>query len=215
MCQHFPFVPASHRCSLYLKYSPRPSCLNSLLLAYQDLIQPILLATLSQSSDKLSPLDLEPLIHCFVSPSLLHPPWEGKQLHICTSDSYITWNKWVLNECSLGNPHVSWDLLGAENLDITGSHCEVHISSVSQEKLDCSIITKIPKAQWLKTNRISSHSWDMFNPARLGDQLIIVPRTREVRGSFLTPDSSVTTTERRELLNVWKGLSRRFSKDIF
>lgn len=88
-------------------------------------------------------------------------------------------------------------------------------SSVCQEKLNCSIITNIPKTQGLNTNRISSQSWDMFNSAQRGDLLIIVPGTQEVRGSFLTPDSSVTTTEWRELFNIWKGLARGFSENPF
>lgn len=88
-------------------------------------------------------------------------------------------------------------------------------SSVCQEKLNCSIITSTPKAQWLNPNRISSHSWDMFNSAQVRDLLIIVPGTQEVRGSFLTPDSSVTPTEGRELFHIWKGLARGFLRTPF
>lgn len=214
-CQDFPCVPASYHGSLHLKCPPLASCLNSLSLAYQDLTQPILFASLVIVQEQPEPSwpEVTNSLLCFTlfaahalrkeTTSCLHIRFPHNP-----GTSKCSLNAYRVIPISAGIPPLS-----AENLDITGFRCEVQIASVSQERPG---VTNIPKARLLHTNRISSPSCDVFNPARLGICSLYGswgPRRQE--GSFLTHDSSVITTERRELSNIWKNLARGFSEFPF
>lgn len=186
-----------------MKCPPLASCLNSLSLAYQDLTPPILFASLvivQEQAEPSGPEGANSLLCVTLSAAHALRKETTSCLHIRFPHNPGT-SKWSLNAYEVIPMSAGVPPLSAENLDITGFCGEVQIASVGQERPG---VTNIPKARLLHTNRISSPSCDVFDPARLGICSLYGswgPRRQE-EGSFLTHDSSVITTERRELSNI-------------